>query len=233
MSAESVPPAAAATTGAISPALNAEEQRIWVGLLGALARGEPLTYAEVAEEAGAAEARVRRFLDETLGSGWRHVDAEGRVVGFGGLSIEAVTPHEIQVDGRALHAWCAWDTLFLPRILDRPAEVRSVCPVTGQLVELHVTPEHLVRADPAGAVLSFLRADPARIRENVFGSFCRHVHFLASEAAGRKWQAEHPESELLSLEEGFALGREMVHRTCLSRDPTSGRACCGSSGASE
>ncbi len=37
---------------------------------------------------------------------------------YWGLAI-AETKHRLEVDGRALYTWCAWDSLFLPEILQR------------------------------------------------------------------------------------------------------------------
>lgn len=66
-----------------------------------------------------------------------HRDHDGAVVAFSGLSLRP-TKHRLAVAGRQLFTWCAWDTLFLPELLDQPAEVGSTCPVTGAPVRLRV-----------------------------------------------------------------------------------------------
>jgi alkylmercury lyase len=48
-------------------------------------------------------------------------DEEGRVVGFMGLSVVAFGEHRIELGGRTLTAWCAWDALFLPELLGEAA----------------------------------------------------------------------------------------------------------------
>jgi alkylmercury lyase len=62
------------------------------------------------------------------------------MIGFRGLALPAM-PHRLQVDGRTLHAWCAWDTLFLPQLIGKPAGVESTCPTTEQTIRLTVTPD--------------------------------------------------------------------------------------------
>src|SRR2546422_6561781 len=49
-------------------------------------------------------------------------DDEGRVLGFGGLAA-APMHHRLEVDGRTLWTWCAWDSLFIPEILGKRARV--------------------------------------------------------------------------------------------------------------
>ncbi len=53
---------------------------------------------------------------------WPNVerDQQGRVVGFSGLTLRP-TAHSLRVGDRQLYAWCAWDTLFLPALLDETA----------------------------------------------------------------------------------------------------------------
>ena len=141
---------------------------------------------------------------------WPNVerDVAQQVVGFSGLTLRA-TPHAFTVDGRQLHTWCAWDTLFLPTLLQQTANIRSTCPVTGSPVELTVPPARVTRARPADLHVSFpppARADTA----NITGSFCCHVFFLAGPAAGRTWHASRPEDVVLDLDAADDLGRRAI-----------------------
>src|SRR6266508_6848529 len=96
-------------------------------LLRMLARGSPVAPARLAASARREKADVRATLRR-----WPNVrrDDRDRVVAFGGLSL-CPTEHRFDVGGRRLYTWCAWDMLFLPRLLDRHARVESRCPVTG------------------------------------------------------------------------------------------------------
>jgi alkylmercury lyase len=187
-----------------APDLDEEQQRIALAVYLRLAEGSPAPATEVAERVGLTAERVEELL-----AAWPGVfrDEGGSVIGFWGLAISRLSPmHRLQVDGRELFAWCAWDTLFLPGILAATAHVESACPTTGETISLVVSPESVVEASHPGAVVSFLL--PERdFDADVIQSFCHFVHFFASSEAGEAWTAEHPGTFVLSLEEAFELGR--------------------------
>lgn len=172
-------------------------------LLRLLARGRPVDLETLAAAAGRPPHEVSAQLRR-----WPNVerDGTGAVVGFSGLTLRR-TAHELEVGGRRLHAWCAWDTLFLPAMLGKSARVRSSCAATGAALEIDVSPSELLRAQPAELYVSFpppATTDPA----DITGSFCAHVHFLAGAGAARAWRAAHPDGEVLDLEAAFELGCE-------------------------
>lgn len=137
---------------------------------------------------------------------WQNVayDDDGAIVAFGGLSLTP-TPHIFRVGGRELFAWCAWDTLFLPALLDAPAEIRSRCPVTGVPVAVAVDPGGIRRAEPEPLWVSF--PDLARTTTtDIVGSFCCHVHFVAGHDAASQRVSEHPSGFVLDLDDARALG---------------------------
>src|SRR5215471_19645287 len=145
--------ALAAALGELDPA----GQRLAIALYRLLAAGHPVATAHLAAAAGLPEPAVA----ETLSS-WPAVftDGQGRVTGFWGLAIsELSTAHRYQSGGQVLYAWCAWDTLFLPARLGQAAQVTSACPVTGELIQLTVTPEGISGTSHPEAVVSFLRPD--------------------------------------------------------------------------
>ena len=172
-----------------------------LALVRLLARGEPVTDAMLA----AAGERERDDVTAQLAR-WPNIerDADAAVVGFSGLTLRA-TAHSFRVEGRELHTWCAWDTLFLPGMLGATAHVRSTCPVTGRTVRLVVAPDGVEHADPPGIHVSFppmATTDTADITR----TFCCHVHFLAGPDAGRTWQDTHPDGHVLDLAAAFELG---------------------------
>src|SRR5260370_37014193 len=96
-------------------------------------------------------------------------------------------PHRFEVDGRTLWTWCAWDSLFIPEILGRPARVASADPDTGEIVRLVVTPDRVESAVPDGAVVSFIPPAAKGFdggAANVMANFCPLVFFLSSRAYG-------------------------------------------------
>jgi alkylmercury lyase len=134
------------------------------------------------------------------------------VIAFSGLTLRP-TKHRLDVAGRSLHAWCAWDTLFLPAMLGQEARVHSRCPITGAAIHLSVAPDGVNASDPAPIAVSF-PAPGAGCAEDITGSFCCHVHFLAGPEAAERWRADHDGGLVLDLDQAFELGRTAT-RDCL------------------
>ena len=191
------------------PKLDPVERATGLALIRTLAKGAPVSDQALAVAIGAPERETRDALES-----WPLVfrDEDRRVVGFMGLSVAKFGEHRIELGGRTLTAWCAWDTLFLPELLGETARIRSRCPVTGEQISLTVGPEGPIDVRPPWTVLSFL-APERPFDDDVLRSFCHFVHFFASEEAAREWTAGHPGTFTLSLEQGFRLGRKTNQAT--------------------
>jgi alkylmercury lyase len=185
-----------------SERLDDTDCRLQAALLRLLADGQPTEPARLAQRAGQATADVLARL-----GGWHGVqtDDEGRIVAFRGLTV-VETPHRLRVGGRTLYAWCAWDTLFLPELIGRAAEIESTCPATGQAISLRVGPEGPSDVSPATAVLSFILPGSAQGDDSI-ESFCRFIHFFASAEAADEWTRQYPGTFVISVEQGFEIGR--------------------------
>lgn len=187
---------------AVLPSLSPEEQRLAVSLYRLLENGAPVSHQELADAAGLPVVRVDRIVE-----GWDGIYHEdGRIIGFWGLTGKSLSAHQFRTGGRTNFAWCAWDTLFLPELLGRRAEVESRDPETGETIRLTVSPDGVERVEPEGAVLSFLEPYEG-MREDVIGNFCHFIHFFASPDSARRWMDAHPGTLMLSIAEGFELGQ--------------------------
>jgi alkylmercury lyase len=187
----------------VFPKLEATGRRLALGLYRELARGAAVLPRALA-------ARLGMPADKIIGQlrNWPGVyyDGEQRVIGFWGLTI-APMPHRLRIRGRELYAWCAWDTLFLPELVDADIDVQSTCRASGRAVRLSATRAGVERASPAGMVLSFLVPEAQAVNTNVITSFCHHVHFFRSSRAALAWLAERPNLFPLSLADAYELGR--------------------------
>ena len=183
-----------------------------LALLRALAAGDPITDRQLAAITSRDQAQVIAAL-----AGWPNVqrDEQGRVIAFSGLSLRP-TAHRFALGGRELFTWCAWDTLFLPALLDQPASVRSRCPVTGADVLLDVEPERIRDRHPDSLLVSFPPA-AAVSTADVTGSFCCHVRFLARPHAADDWLRDRPGTTALTLDEAFELGRHVTRPLLAAR----------------
>ncbi len=187
---------------ALFPSLEGESRRAAVQIYRLLAKGEPVEPADVAAAAGLPPERVREILADWPGVYYE----DDRIIGFWGLTPRPSSQHLFQVDGRTLYTWCAWDTLFIPQILGKTAQVETPCPVTGETIRLTVTPERVERTAPESAVMSILDP-PENILEDIVSKFCHYVFFFASTDAGGQWTDENPGTRLMSIPDAFELGR--------------------------
>lgn len=184
--------------------LTLEKQRISVGLYRLLAQGEPV---ELQTLAAAVSVPLRRV--EAIIKNWPGVycDKKRRFVGYWGLAIPQMS-HKFSVDGRRLYTWCAWDSLFLPEILGKGADVESICPVTQDPIRLEVTTGGVERVEPATTVMSFVVPDPIKFQQNVLTSFCHYVHFFSSREAGQAWTSRHDGTFIVTLDQAVFLAQE-------------------------
>lgn len=186
------------------PDFDETQERVALATYRRLAHGSPATAEDIARAADVPADLVERLLGS-----WTGVfrDRSGGVVGFWGLTLRRLIPtHGIEVAGKQLFTWCAWDTLFLPGLLAATLDVRSTCPTTGETVSLVASPTRVQQVSHPGMVVSFLVPD-TKFGADVIHSFCHFVHFFVSRDAGERWTREHPGTFLLTLEEAFEVGQ--------------------------
>lgn len=188
-----------------------DEQYAALALYRELARGDAVDAGQLGRALGISTADSRLLLQRSTIERFVYPDHEGRVLGFGGLAV-APMHHRFEVDGRELSTWCAWDSLFIPEILGRPARITSVDPESGTAVRLVVTPERIESADPSEAVISFTRPDAGVFTTssaNVMAKFCHFIFFFTSRASGDRWINKNPGTFLYSLDDAFALAKRL------------------------
>ena len=72
-------------------------------------------------------------------------------------------------------------------------------------------PDGLEEVDPADAVVSIVTLDPSKVdassMEAIYGNFCEQIHFFVSREEAERWAAERENIDILSVEEGYELGK--------------------------
>ncbi len=197
------------------PLFSLDEQRAAIILYRELAKGQAVDAAQLAQALGVSAAEASALLARDSIKAFVYPDEQGRVLGFRGLSA-APMHHRLEVDGRTLWTWCAWDSLFISEILGRPVRVASPDPESGEGVRLLVWPDRIESAEPEDAVVSFLLPDAHDFDTSattLMTKFCHFVFFFASRSSGERWMAKHPGTFLYSLEEAFALAKQLNART--------------------
>ena len=180
-------------------------QSVQLALYRLIAEGAPVPLDGLAAAAGLDEGEIAEILGAIPASNFERA-AEDRILGFRGLT-QMPSRHRLTRAEQVLYAWCAFDCLFLPELLDGAIAVASTCPVTQADIALTVTPTGVRGIQPETAVMSFVTPNEAGMRADLRGSFCCHVNFFASAGAAEAWRADQPDASIISLGQGFALGR--------------------------
>lgn len=189
----------------VFPALNIEERQLTLKIYTMLAEGDAVSLNRLA----AALDRSPESVSETL-SQWPGIfyDEAGLIVGFWGLSVKDMR-HRLIVHGKTSYAWCAWDTLFIPALLNATVEIVSACAVSSVEIRLTVSPAGIEAVDPGDVVLSFLAPDERELREDVTTNFCHFVQFFRSQSDAEAWVSAHEGSFVLALDDAFTLGKKV------------------------
>ena len=193
----------------IRQAFTPDVSRLTVRLWREIARGSPVSPERVEQIASALDIpqqTAREVLDKMC-----ERDRDGNMVGIAGLS-QNTHPHRFTVNGIRLATWCAWDALFLPVMLQQTALVSSLCPTKGEVIRLTITPEGVTSYQPESSAISIVIPRPTRNGlesvEEIWMTFCHHIHFFSSPQAAQEWFAERgQEIAILTIEEAFELGR--------------------------
>jgi len=191
------------------PDFGEDNSRLLIKTLKTLAQGEPIASSgveRISDELGISVEKADEFLRQIT-----ERDSDDNIIGLMGLSLNPEWPHRFNINGNSLRTWCAWDTLFLPTLVDAPVVVESESPVRGTTVRLTVTPNGVVNSSPEGAVVSIAIIDPAlddvSSMEAIWGNFCHQVFFFPTKQEAEEWSKEKNNIAILSVNEGYELGR--------------------------
>jgi len=196
-----------AALAAATPGLDEGGRRLAAAVLRLLAAGGPAGVPDAAATAGVPASRAGQLLRSWPGVFW---DDRGQVTGFWGLAL-AHMPHRIRRCVTDLHAWCAFDPLFLARVIGG-LQVTTADPVTGEAIAYHIGGDGTVSgASHPHAVLSFLRPSQPW-DDDVMTTFCHHVWHFTSPATARRWTAAHAGTFVLSLDDAAELARRHAAR---------------------
>jgi alkylmercury lyase len=194
------------------PVVTGEEQRLGVEIYRQLAEGQPVAPSRLAQALRVATRDVAELLNGPNLKPLTYADQQGWIIGFGGLAVQEMT-HRFIVDGRTLYTWCAWDSLFIPGILGRKADVESPAPQSGARIRLTVAPNEVQHVEPRSAVMSFLLPSAETFQADALKamtSFCHFIFFFPDSEAAAAWTASRPDTSVMSVSDAFELGRRMV-----------------------
>lgn len=195
------------------PVFTHQDQRTALAIYRKLSRGHPVTDGQLGAALDVPGREARRLRTTPAVDSLVYENSDGEILGFGGLAA-APMHHRFEVDGIPLWTWCAWDSLFIPELLGKTAQVTSSSPSTDAEIRLRVSPSGVESVVPASTVVSFLQPgnEFAGGAENIMAAFCHFIYFFESETIGWEWVAGHPGTFLYSLSEAEELSRRINRR---------------------
>lgn len=175
-----------------------------------LALGKPVSLADVISTSGL-DKDVAKSQFEKLGRMGAGHNTHGEIESY----VLSITPTmtKFTVESLDLYAWCALDSLFLPGLIDKAAKVQAVCPSTGGLIEMTVTPEGVHQLNPTDAVLTVEIPPEFSEKQQLdaddsMDANCDLMHFFQTADAAEKWIAKRENITMVSIEEGWRLANE-------------------------
>lgn len=169
-----------------------------------LSQGQPVAAQDIAKKLGQPVAMVEDVFRQMRASGCEF-NEKGELIGAA-LTLTP-TSHHFYVNGQHLYAWCAIDTLFLPAYIGQPVRVASTCPVTGQIIQLTVSPQRVEAATPASTVLSVVLN--LTCSSGLGSSFCGRIHFFATREAAEEWASGTKDIGIFTLDEAYQIARQV------------------------
>lgn len=163
---------------------------------GLLAEGKPLAIDQLAAETGVEVGRLKELLVSVRSE----FDGEGRLVDLFGMTLKP-TAHRLEIGSNVVFSCCALWAHVIPKLINRSVVVRSVDPVSGELVELSISPVGIESLEPVHAMATMAVANAPDIAADVGAAFCHHVnHFVTRENAAL-FAAESPSRGVVTVGE--------------------------------
>jgi hypothetical protein len=198
-----------AALAAATRRLSEDEQHLAVAVFRLLSAGEPVSIPAAAAAAAMPEPWAASILRSWPAVFWNDHD---QVTGFWGLALAGMPPHRVERNGVELSAWCAFDPLFLARVIG-DLRVTTADPVTGAEITYRISHDAAITgASHPGSVLSFLRPDKPW-GDDVQAIFCHYVHHFTSPDTALQWTADHPGTFVIGLGDAAELARRHTTRT--------------------
>ena len=166
------------------------------------------TPVELAAELQIPLADVEGLLAAQAAVGRIELDAAGSVLGSLGLTL-STTKHTLELDGTALHTWCALDALGIPAASAVSGRVITACGWCG--CTLTVAIEAGVAEEDDQMVL-WLPAEPCD--DDMREQFCSLANLFCDAAHLERWRKDtsHPRGKALRVLAAAEVGREWWRR---------------------
>jgi len=179
--------------------------RVTFKTIQALAKGKSVSPALLADIWDIPLDQVQAILKQAEENGRVEINTQGDLVGAV-LSLNP-TPHQISIDNQHFYAWCAYDAMYVPGIVGKPAQIISKDPVTGRAIKVSIASDGVEAFQPESAVVSVV--DPGGdMSAGPESTRCTHMLFFESRESAEQWKQDRTGVTILTVEEVFELAKE-------------------------
>ena len=195
--------------------LDEPRSRLFIATVRELAKGEPVTRERLAELGDKLGLTLKDAIEAI--DWFAEKDDAGLIVGIGGLSLKKWS-HSLTVGGHDFSTWCAYDTIYLPKVLGDTAEVRSEDPVDGSPVRATVGPDGVEHHEPDAAVISMVipqtKTKDISSAEQIRMAFCNYSLYFANHENAVSWfEDKSVDPLILSLDEAYEVAAKWFEST--------------------
>jgi hypothetical protein len=165
----------------------------------------PVTVEQIAKATGAETAGIETALQ--LGRAERN--KEGWVTELFGITTTPTT-HRIEIKGVVLYSCCALVAQMVPMLVNQPARIETIDPISRQPVRVDLTPGNLTSVDPPEAWGTFVQTEPAAVQRSVGEAFCSHIHNFTTRATAEQYVQQDKRRYILSMETFHDVARQLT-----------------------
>jgi alkylmercury lyase len=179
--------------------------RVTIKTIQAIAKAEPVSPAQLATLWEMPSDHVKVILEQAKAKGQVEIDAQGNLVGAV-LSLNP-TNHQVSMGDSSVYAWCAYDAMYAPGVVGKPAQIISKDPVSDETIRISMTPDGVESVQPENAVVSVVGAG-TDMRAGPGSSRCTQMLFFESRASAEHWLQNLAGVSILTVEEVFEVVKE-------------------------
>ena len=183
--------------------LTRKKQELSLAIYKGLEKGKAVSIDDLKSTTTLSRDVINDFLSEWPGIFY---DDAKRIIGYWGLAIQEML-HKIELKDKTLYGWCAWDTLFIPQLIDKDAIIRSIDNTTKEEIVIEIDRQGNLISGNDDIVVSMLTVDEEKFKENVVTSFCHFIYFFKNKTSGEVWVSKHDGTFLITLKEAIELSQ--------------------------
>lgn len=181
------------------------ELRLQVIALQLLAEGNPVSPERLARAWDMPLEQVNAIFEQAGAQGTLQLDDDGNMVGSAISLIP--TNHRLQVEDKTLYAWCAYDAIYVPRVIRKRAVIESIDPYSDEPIQVTISADGEIDLKPEGIAVTVVGME-ADTRGGAESPRCRQMHFFQSYENAEKWSSDHAGVSIMTVAQVVELAEE-------------------------